>query len=254
MIEVSNLDFYYGKSQILKSVSFNIEGGEVISIIGENGCGKSTLLSNVCRLFKVEKNIIEIDGLEINQYKNNDLAKVIAILKQDNAVDIKYSVYDIISMGRFPYSKGKLTETDKEKINEIIKHFKLDDLKDKIITNLSGGQKQIVLIAMIFVQDSKYVFLDEPLNNLDVKNSVKTMNMITKFAREYNKTIILIMHDLNYTLNYSTHILGLKKGSLLFYDEVERVVEKKLLDITYDVEFDILRHNNKYLCSLVNYS
>ena len=254
MIEVSNLDFYYGKSQILKSVSFNIEGGEVISIIGENGCGKSTLLSNVCRLFKVEKNIIEIDGLEINQYKNNDLAKVIAILKQDNAVDIKYSVYDIISMGRFPYSKGKLTETDKEKINEIIKHFKLDDLKDKIITNLSGGQKQIVLIAMIFVQDSKYVFLDEPLNNLDVKNSVKTMNMITKFAREYDKTIILIMHDLNYTLNYSTHILGLKKGSLLFYDEVERVVEKKLLDITYDVEFDILRHNNKYLCSLVNYS
>lgn len=210
MVEVKNVSKQYGGKTVLEKTSLSIQKGRLTSFIGPNGAGKSTLLSIMSRLIKTDSGEITVDGQEIGACKSNDLAKKISILKQTNQINIRLTIKDLVSFGRFPYSQGKLTDEDWVHINQALSYMKLDDLKDKYLDQLSGGQCQRAFIAMIIAQDTDYIFLDEPLNNLDMKHSVEMMKLLKRLVEDFGKTVVVVIHDINFASVYSDHIVALK--------------------------------------------
>src|SRR5699024_9319956 len=134
----------------------------------------------------------------ITQVKNNDLAKKISILKQANSINLKLTVRELVSFGRFPYSQGRLTKKDWEKVDEAIDYMELRDMQHKYLDQLSGGQRQRAHIAMVIAQDTEYILLDEPLNNLDMRHAVQIMKTLRRLVDELGKTILIVIHDINF--------------------------------------------------------
>ncbi|MEC1924713.1 iron ABC transporter ATP-binding protein [Bacillus velezensis] len=239
MVEVKNVSKQYGGKTVLEKTSLSIQKGRLTSFIGPNGAGKSTLLSIMSRLIKTDSGEITVDGQEIGACKSNDLAKKISILKQTNQINIRLTIKDLVSFGRFPYSQGKLTDEDWVHINQALSYMKLDDLKDKYLDQLSGGQCQRAFIAMIIAQDTDYIFLDEPLNNLDMKHSVEMMKLLKRLVEDFGKTVVVVIHDINFASVYSDHIVALKNGRIVKEGPAEEIIETSVLEDIYDMNIPI---------------
>lgn len=248
MIEIKNLSKKYRSKYVVKDVSTQFPDGKITCIIGPNGAGKSTLLSMVSRLTQADEGEVFIDGKPINSWDKKELSKTLSILKQENNTNIRLTVYELVSFGRFPYSNGNLTTEDKKYIDDAISYMNLQEFQDKYLDELSGGQRQRAYIAMIIAQNTKYILLDEPLNNLDMKNAVQMMRTFEKMVKDLNKTIIIVMHDINFTSVYSDYILAMKDGKLEHMDRCENIVMKDKLEALYEMEFDITRINDKNIC------
>ncbi|AME06441.1 ABC transporter ATP-binding protein [Bacillus siamensis] len=239
MVEVKNVSKQYGGKVVLEKTSLSIQKGRLTSFIGPNGAGKSTLLSIMSRLIKTDSGEITVDGQEIGSCKSNDLAKKISILKQTNQINIRLTIKDLVSFGRFPYSQGKLTDEDWVHINQALSYMKLDDLKDKYLDQLSGGQCQRAFIAMIIAQDTDYIFLDEPLNNLDMKHSVEMMKLLKRLVEDFGKTVVVVIHDINFASVYSDHIVALKNGRIVKEGPAEEIIDTSVLEDIYDMTIPI---------------
>ncbi|ATL38358.1 MULTISPECIES: iron ABC transporter ATP-binding protein [Bacillus amyloliquefaciens group] len=239
MVEVKNVSKQYGGKTVLEKTSLSIQKGRLTSFIGPNGAGKSTLLSIMSRLIKTDSGEITVDGQEIGACKSNDLAKKISILKQTNQINIRLTIKDLVSFGRFPYSQGKLTDEDWVHINQALSYMKLDDLKDKYLDQLSGGQCQRAFIAMIIAQDTDYIFLDEPLNNLDMKHSVEMMKLLKRLVEDFGKTVVVVIHDINFASVYSDHIVALKNGRIVKEGPAEEIIATSVLEDIYDMTIPI---------------
>lgn len=210
MIEIKGLSKKYRSKYVVKDVTTEFPDGKITCIIGPNGAGKSTLLSMMSRLSAPDEGEVFIDGKSIKEWDKQELSKTLAILKQENNTNIRLTVYELVSFGRFPHSQGKLTVEDIRYIDEAIEYMNLEEFKDKYLDELSGGQRQRAYIAMVIAQNTKYILLDEPLNNLDMKNAVQMMRTFEKMVKDLNKTIIIVMHDINFTSVYSDYILAMK--------------------------------------------
>ena len=184
MIEIRGLSKKYGKKKVVADVSVTIQKGQITSFIGPNGAGKSTLLSMVSRLLDSDSGEVIIDQHDSKKIKSNDMAKRVAILKQSNFLNVRLTIKELVSFGRFPYSKGRLTEEDEKVVQQSIEYMNLKELQDQYLEELSGGQKQRAFIAMVIAQDTDYILLDEPLNNLDMKHSVQIMKILRKLVDE----------------------------------------------------------------------
>ncbi|MBD0408553.1 iron ABC transporter ATP-binding protein [Bacillus siamensis] len=239
MVEVKNVSKQYGGKVVLEKTSLSIQKGRLTSFIGPNGAGKSTLLSIMSRLIKTDSGEITVDGQEIGSCKSNELAKKISILKQTNQINIRLTIKDLVSFGRFPYSQGKLTDEDWVHINQALSYMKLDDLKDKYLDQLSGGQCQRAFIAMIIAQDTDYIFLDEPLNNLDMKHSVEMMKLLKRLVEDFGKTVVVVIHDINFASVYSDHIVALKNGRIVKEGPAEEIIDTSVLEDIYDMTIPI---------------
>ena len=245
MIEVKNISKEYLGKKVVDNISLNIQKGKVTSFIGPNGAGKSTVLGMMSRILKKDSGEILIEGKEISTWDKNELAKKIAILKQSNNINIRLTIEELVSFGRFPYSQGKLTDEDKKYINEALEYMMLTDIKNKYLDEISGGQRQRAYIAMVIAQSTEYIFLDEPLNNLDMNNSVKMMKRLRKLCDELNKTIILVMHDINFTSCYSDYIIAIKNGQIAKEGNVNEIINEATLQEIYDMEFNVVEMKNK---------
>ncbi len=248
MIEVKNIIKAYGNNRVLDDVSLNIQKGKITSFIGPNGAGKSTLLSIISRLIDKDFGHIFIEGKELDQWDTNELAKKIAILKQFNHINIRLTVRDLVSFGRFPYSKGKLTEEDWKHVDEAIEYMKLKDIEHKYLDQLSGGQRQRAYIAMVIAQDTDYILLDEPLNNLDMKHSVEIMKTLRRLVDEKGKTVIIVIHDINFASCYSDQIVVLCNGKVFEKGGADEILREEILEQVYDLEFCIQDINNNRIC------
>lgn len=252
MIAFENIVKKYGNKEVLKNITSQIPKGKITSLIGPNGAGKSTLLSIISRLLDKDKGKVFFMDRELGTYKNNELAKYISILKQTNHVDLKLTVKDLVSFGRFPYSKGKLRASDWEKVDAALEFSQLLDLKDAYIDELSGGQRQRAFIAMIIAQDTEYVLLDEPLNNLDMKHSVLVMQMLRSMVEDLGKTVVIVIHEINFAAQYSDYIIAMKEGNIIYNDHVDQVIRAEVLRDIFDIEFDIIKKNDKNICNYFN--
>lgn len=239
MIEIKNVSKSYGKQQIISDLSLQLPKGKFISIIGPNGAGKSTLLSLISRLEKLDSGQVSIDGLDLATTSGKQLAKRLAILRQHNETSLRLTVADLVAFGRFPHSGGRLTPEDKEIIEEALDYLSLIPLKDKYLDELSGGQRQRAYIAMVMCQDTDYVLLDEPLNNLDMKFAVDLMQLLRQAVDKKNKTVILVLHDINFASCYSDHILALKDGDLAAQGDVETVIQSQVLSEIYNLPIQV---------------
>ncbi|RJX38635.1 ATP-binding cassette domain-containing protein [Paenibacillus pinisoli] len=239
MIEVQEVSKSYAGKPVVEKVSLKIRQGSVTSFIGPNGAGKSTLLAMISRLLQKDSGKVLIDGKDISDWKSTELAKKISILKQSNQINLRLTVRELVSFGRFPYSQGKLKKEDWEKVDEAIAYMDLTDLQHKYLDQLSGGQNQRAFIAMVIAQNTEYILLDEPLNNLDMKHSVQIMKVLRRLAEELGKTVIIVIHDINFASCYSDYIVALKDGKIVKEGPTEAIIDNKVLEHIYDMDIPI---------------
>ncbi|WP_339204897.1 ABC transporter ATP-binding protein [Paenibacillus sp. FSL K6-3182] len=239
MIEVKNVSKSYGGKPVIEDVSIRISKGKVTSFIGPNGAGKSTLLSMISRLLAKDSGQVLIEGKEVSHWKSADLAKKISILKQSNHINLRLTVRELVSFGRFPYSQGKLTKEDWQQVDEAIAYMDLVDLQAKYLDELSGGQNQRAFIAMVIAQNTEYILLDEPLNNLDMKHSVQIMKVLRRLVEELGKTVVLVIHDINFASCYSDYIVALKDGKVVKEGSTETIIDNAVLHDIYDMDIPI---------------
>ncbi|TKH46460.1 iron ABC transporter ATP-binding protein [Paenibacillus terrae] len=248
MVEVINVSKRYGHKNVVDQVSVTVPKGTITSFIGPNGAGKSTLLSMISRLTDSDEGEILIDGQAIGLTKSDELARKISILKQTNDVNIRLTVKELVSFGRFPYSQGRLNSKDRQMVEQSMAYMGLEDMKDKHIDLLSGGQRQRAFIAMILAQDTEYILLDEPLNNLDMKHSVQIMKTLRGLVDDLGKTILVVLHDINFASCYSDYIVGMKDGRLLKQGTANEMIDSQVLKDLYDMNIPIQQIGDHKIC------
>lgn len=244
MISIANVEKSYNEKVNIGPVNLEIKDAGINSIIGPNGAGKSTLLMMVGRLLAKDAGSINIAGLDIDNTDSNKLAKTISILKQENNFISKLTVKQLIGFGRFPYSGGRLTKEDIRIIDKYIDFFGLEDLENRYLDELSGGQRQRAYVAMVLAQETEYVLLDEPLNNLDVARSISMMKLLRKASKELNKTFVLVMHDINIAAQFSDRIFAMKNGKLVLEGNVNEVMDGKKLSNIFETDIEIIKGPN----------
>ena len=238
MIEVKNIYCGYDNKKIIKDLSFNVNNGENLCIVGPNGCGKSTLLKSIANIIEYEGSV-KIDNKEVSSFSRIDLAKKVALMSQTSQIYFPYTVYDTVSLGRYAYSKGafsKLSLTDKRIIVDSMKKVGIYELKDKLITELSGGQLQRVFLAKIFAQDPDIILLDEPTNHLDFKNQIDLLENLNEWVKTNNKIVIGVLHDLNLVQYFADKVLMIQSGKVVSYGRPNEVLKGKLLNDTYGMD------------------
>lgn len=239
MVKIKEIAKKYGETMVVDHVSMDIPKGKITSFIGPNGAGKSTLLSIISRLIAKDHGEVLIDDQEVSQTKNKELAKKLSILKQSNHINVRLTVRQLVSFGRFPYSQGRLTELDEKMIDSALAYMELKDMENKFLDQLSGGQKQRAHIAMVIAQDTDYILLDEPLNNLDMKHSVQIMKVLRRLVDELGKTVVIVLHDVNFASVYSDFIVALKDGKIVKKGATKEIINNGVLKEVYDMDIQI---------------
>ncbi|GEM03871.1 putative ABC transporter ATP-binding protein YclP [Halolactibacillus miurensis] len=239
MVKIKDVTKLYGDTAVVDHVSMTIPKGKITSFIGPNGAGKSTLLSIVSRLIAKDEGEVLIDGEEVSATNNKALAKKLSILKQANDINVRLTVRQLVSFGRFPYSQGRLTDIDEKMIDSAIHYMELETMENKFLDQLSGGQKQRAYIAMVIAQDTEYILLDEPLNNLDMKHSVQIMKVLRRLADELGKTIVIVLHDVNFASVYSDYIVALRDGKVIKKGPTDEIIRNGVLKEVYDMDIKI---------------
>lgn len=244
---VKKLTKHYGGSPVVDEVSFEIPKGSVISLIGPNGAGKSTVMGMISRLVARDAGLVEFDGTDISKWKSRELAKRLAILTQSNNVQMKLTIRELVAFGRFPYSGSRLTAEDEDIIDRAIAYMELGDMEDRFIDELSGGQRQRAYIAMVIAQDTDYILLDEPTNNLDIYHATNLMKTVRRLCDELGKTVILVLHEINYAAFYSDYVCAFVNGKVAKFGTVQEVMTKENLAQIYNVNFEIQEVEGKPL-------
>lgn len=244
---IKELTKKYDGKPVVDSVSFEIPKGKVLSLIGPNGAGKSTVMGIISRLVARDEGLVDFHGKDIGKWKSKELAKKLAILTQTNHIQMKLTVQELAAFGRFPYSGNRLTKEDREIIDRAIGYMELEEYKDRYIDELSGGQRQRALIAMVIAQDTDYVLLDEPTNNLDIYHASNMMKIVRRLCDELGKTVVLVLHEINYAAFYSDYICAFMDGKIAKFGTVDEVITKENLSEIYKVDFEIQKIQGKPL-------
>lgn len=238
MLEVNNLYSGYDGVDIIKEVNLSIKKGENLCIVGPNGCGKSTLLKSIANIIDY-KGSIKIDNKEISKLNRKDLAKKIGLMSQISEVHFPYTVFDAVSLGRYCYTKGPFSSLSKEDIRiieECIEVVGLGDFKEKMTSELSGGQLQRVFLARAFAQDSDIILLDEPTNHLDLKHQIEILYHLTNWAKENKKIVVGVLHDLNLVQHFADKVVILDKGKVVSHGKAKDVLVEETLKKVYGLD------------------
>jgi iron complex transport system ATP-binding protein len=248
MIEAKTLSKRYNDRLVVQDVSLQIPRGGVTAIIGPNGAGKSTLLSMISRLTPMSAGSVEIDGMDVTRTSGSELAKRLSILRQHNQTSLRLSVRDLVAFGRFPHSGGRLTAEDQRHIDEALDYLSLNEFQHRHLDELSGGQRQRAYVAMVMCQDTDYVLLDEPLNNIDMRFAVDMMQLLRRAADEKGKTVVVVLHDINFASCYSDHIIAMRGGKLAWQGTPDEVMRDEILSELYAIPMQVHELNGQRIC------
>lgn len=241
MINILGARKAYNKDVEIGPLNIQIPKAGLTSLIGPNGAGKSTALLMIGRLLNMDEGQIMVSNMDVSESDSEDIAKILTILRQENHFVTRLTVRQLAGFGRFPYSKGRLTKEDESIISKYIDFLDLSDLEHRYLDELSGGQRQRAYVAMVLCQETEYVLLDEPLNNLDVARSVQMMEHLRRAANEFNRTILTVMHDINFAAKYSDHICAMKNGRIAAFGTVKDIMDPKLLTDIFETKIDIIK-------------
>ncbi|WP_432557774.1 iron ABC transporter ATP-binding protein [Granulicoccus sp. GXG6511] len=239
MIKVSGVTKSYGSAVVVDGVSLELPVGGVTSIIGPNGAGKSTLLGMVARLLKADAGRMTVGELDVAACDTRELAKVLSVLKQDNHLAVRLTVADLVAFGRYPHCGGRLGPRDRELVDAAIGYLDLGDLRDRYLDEMSGGQRQRAFVAMVLAQDTDYVLLDEPLNNLDMSHARAMMRRLRRAADELDKTIVVVIHDINFASVWSDRIVAMKDGRVVAVGGPDDIIDERVLRDIYDMDLAV---------------
>lgn len=245
MIKVEHLSYHVGQQAILTDINTVIPKGGITALVGPNGAGKSTFFSHIARLLPIQQGSIHIDELDVGKTSNDVMSKKIAILRQENVVTSRISVQSMLMFGRYPYHKGRPSAEDRDIVEDTLEKFHLTNLRLRYVTELSGGQRQRVMVAMVFCQSTDYLLLDEPLNNLDMYHSRQLMQLLHRIAHDYQRTIVVVLHDVNYASAYANHIVGMKDGQVVLEGTPQQILTEDNLEMLFDVRAPVVDVDNR---------
>ena len=239
MLRVSGLSFRYKNTKVLEGIGLRLHEGEILSIVGPNGAGKTTLLRCIAGIVKPEKGCIRINDRDLLGMKRVELAKRIGYMPQIAPSRFPVTVFETVLMGRRPYISWRPSENDLEMVAGLLNSMGLAEIALRYFDQLSGGQRQKVLLAKAFAQETDCLLLDEPTSNLDLRHQMEVMEMISKMAREKRISAILAMHDLNLTSRFADTILMLEEGKVFCTGDPRHVMTGENIRSVYGVETEI---------------
>ena len=240
MIRVSDLNFRYGKKPILNAINLAIAPSTIVSLVGPNGSGKSTLLKCLCRILKSDESAIEIDGKPLQKYSPKELARMIAYVPQQPALNLAISVIDAVKIGRSPHIGDRLKQHDEDIVFEVIEQLGLSKHAFTSLRELSGGEKQRVLlarvVARVVAQRARVLLLDEPTSALDLRNQLETATLLRSIQKQQDLTVIVAIHDLNFAARFSDSVVQLKQGTRYAHGSWAETMTAKSIREIYGVE------------------
>ncbi|MCZ9309182.1 iron ABC transporter ATP-binding protein [Corynebacterium uberis] len=239
-IHLSEVAKRYSGDVHIGPVTVDIPAGGVTALVGPNGAGKSTVLTMIGRLLGMDEGQITVAGMDVSTAKTKDLAKVLSILRQDNHFITRLTVRQLVGFGRFPYSGGRLTAEDEQIISRYIDFFNLSELEHRYLDQLSGGQRQRAYVAMVLAQETDYVLLDEPLNNLDIAHSVQMMRHLRSAADDLGRTVVLVLHDINVAAAYADRICAVKQGKVVASGPVDEIMDDQTLTEIFNTPISVV--------------
>ncbi|SEE98819.1 ABC transporter ATP-binding protein [Ruania alba] len=247
MIVLDGATKRYGSATVLDQVSLTFGGEGVTALIGPNGAGKSTLFSVIGRLIQPDEGRVRIDDLDVATAPSRILATRLAVLRQDNHIAARLTVADLVEFGRFPHSRGRLTTDDRDHVERALDYLELQPFRDRYLDQLSGGQRQRAFVAMVLAQDTRYVLLDEPLNNLDLKHAVEIMRLLRRMADDLGKRIVVVLHDINVAATYADRIVAMRDGIVVCDGPAGEVMNSEILESIYDIPVSVCRVEGRWV-------
>ena len=241
IFEIKDLSFSYGNNKVIDGLNLKIKEGKITTLIGANGCGKSTLFNLMTKNIKPDNGKIFLGGQNIEQMKLKDFARKTAIVHQYNTAPPDITVKKLVEFGRTPYHTLGLSpnlEEDREKVRFALEITNTKKFEDKPVSQLSGGQKQSVWIAMALAQNTKILFLDEPTTYLDIRYQLQILRLVKRLNSEFNITVIMVLHDINQSLCYSDEIVAMQNGKVLSQGVPKEIITSQLIEEVYGVTLE----------------
>lgn len=247
MITITNVSHRIDQTVILRDINLTLPQQGITALIGPNGAGKSTLLSLVARLNTLQHGQISIDGLDITHTSSQSIAQKLAILTQNNTIHSRITVSDLLMFGRYPHHQGHISQSDYDVVNQVLNRFDLCSLAPRYLSSLSGGQRQRAMIAMVFCQQTPYVLLDEPLNNLDMFHARELMRLLRRLTEEQGLTTVMVVHDINMAAAWADHIIAMKDGQVWMQGSPTEIITRNAIRHIFGLDADVLDYHGKQL-------
>lgn len=247
VVRISGLEFSYGGAFLVSADSLCVESGEVLTLLGPNGSGKTTLLKCINALLKPTSGSISVCGREILDYPRSALSRAIGYVPQSHTPSFPFSVLDVVLMGRVSYLSifQQPSKADYKKAEEALSIVGISAMRDRAYTNISGGERQLVLIARAIAQEPKLLLLDEPTAHLDFKNQVTTLETVRRLSRERGIGVVMSLHDPNHALIYSDRIALMKGGRILHNGPPRDVIKGEVIEEVYGIPVEIIDYNGR---------
>ncbi|EIM1365739.1 ABC transporter ATP-binding protein [Listeria monocytogenes] len=241
-LHTDNLQISYDKRIIVDGLDIAIPANKITALVGANGSGKSTILKTMSRLMKPSKGAVYLDGKTIHSQPTRDVAKQLAILPQNPSAPDGLTVFELISYGRSPHQSSfkSIIAKDREIIFWSLRVTNLMELADRPIDSLSGGQRQRAWIAMALAQETDVLFLDEPTTFLDMTHQLDVLNLLKQLNQSENRTIVMVVHDLNHASRYAHHMIAIKEGKVIAEGTPTNVMTEQTLEDVFNIKADIL--------------
>lgn len=240
MITVDHVSMTYGAKPVVSDVSLTLPEAGMTALIGANGAGKSTLLSGIGRLKELHSGTITVDGTNVREWKPRDLARRLAILRQENHLSVRLTVAELVALGRHPHSGGRMTPGDEDAIRDALTFVDMAQYAGRFLDELSGGQRQRAFIAMTLAQDARYLLLDEPLASLDLHHAREMMRHLRQICDEKGTSVIIVLHDINTAAAYADRLVAMREGELVADGTPTDVMTPETLADIFAVETTVL--------------
>lgn len=241
MLAAEELSISYDGNKIVNNFTFQVNEGEIVTIIGPNGSGKSTLLKGISRMIPCESGRVCVAGQELKSMQSKQISQIMCMLCQSNQTPADMTVEELVSYGRFPHKKWyeRLSDEDYEIVDWAIDQTDLQSFRKRLVISLSGGEAQRAWIAMALAQRPKVLLLDEPTTYLDIAHQLEVLELVKSLNKELGITVVMVLHDLNQASTYSDKIYVIQKGNLVLYGKPRDVLTPVMIRDIYGVEADV---------------
>lgn len=241
-VKMQDVDLHIDKKKILNNINVELMSGKITTIIGPNGCGKSTMLKTISNIIHADGGGVYINDLDIRQMKSKRLAQKVGILSQKNRLQYDLKVMDLVSFSRYPYLKRfqGLKNGDYEIIDWALAETGAVEFKDRMMSELSGGQSQRVWISLLLAQGADVLLLDEPTTYLDIHHQLETLNIIQRLNKKSEQTVVMVLHDINQAIKYSDQIVVMNEGRVIKTGTPSEVLTNEVLNEVFNINGKIV--------------
>ncbi len=243
-LTMSQIQYDAGKRRILSGIDLTLDAGRIYGLVGQNGSGKSTLLKIVARQIEPTSGTIEVQGQAASSWRGRAFARQVAYMPQFTSTTDGMTVRELVALGRFPWhgTLGRFTRADRDMVDEAIRRTDLEKFADRLVANMSGGERQRAWIAMMLAQNARCLLLDEPTSALDLAHQAGVLSLLRELCHERDLTIVVVLHDINLAARYCDEIVALDGGAILARGTPRDIVRADVLKSVFGVEMGVFPH------------